>query len=513
MALTLDIKTNDALEKSAIATAVALARVAVYEDKVNALATKNAQLYARSAKEASALANKVKDNCKCAPAGGSRDGQPGGAKLADKSAARNTKERAKQEKKLKDQVKDVGKAFVGIAVATAAAATAAAAFGAALAVSAKHAGDSKREAKALIDAFSGGRGDVILGKLDVLAQALGQSVDDVRGKFVEFRQAGLNIDFSGRLIKMRADIMALGLSAAAADKEIANVTAAADGRYNVEAERKLRELAKAYKGAGSGAIAAKKSLETFEGGSNRIGNVVAETLADVWTRIGPEIGKAANRLADFVTDVLKSKEGKKAIDALTDAFVGLAQAVTAKNMTAVFSEIAKTAEDLGRAVRGLGAVFGGKIGLSIADLFSAKDQIDANAQVISDKRAELAKEAKNGPATSSTSAAGAKATTKNDGGDKSAGGAKGEGYTSSIADALGRKAQSIAMPMVKESTETITSTIAPKAFDKPSVTTAAPTINLTINAPPGADADEYARIMRRELQLLLQAGALSRGYT
>ncbi len=334
MSLTLDIKPNDALAKSALAAASALDRVAANESKVNALSRQSSLVFADAAKNANALAKYTDVYGKRAETayGTTHKLADVGKKDRSKMLAQVNSVYAQEkkvvdvEKKKKDAIEKGAGAFKTMGGAVTIAAAAAVALGTAIALSAKKAFDARREAGALVDAFTGHRGPEALKKLDALAQSLGASTEDVRAKFVEFRQAGLNNDLSGRLIKMRADLMALGLSAGAADKEISAVTGAADGIYNLGAERKLNELARAYKGAGTGALAAARSMQTIEGAENRLSNVATEAMAKLWEKIAPSIGKAANAAADFAIAFIQSERGQAVIDGIAGAIVGMVDA-------------------------------------------------------------------------------------------------------------------------------------------------------------------------------------------
>lgn len=335
MALSIDIKANDAFEKSALAAAAALEKTAKHEQNVDAMAKRIASSYKDAAVSA-------KDMAKYTEAYGKRTEKTYGA--SEKIAQVGKKDRAAMlaqvnkayavEKKVVDKEKEQEKlikkgaiAYAAVTGAIVASVAAVGALGVAIGVSAKGAFDAKRNAAALLDAFTARRGPQALQMLDGLATKLGQSFGDVRQQFVEFRQAGLSNALSAKLIKMRADLIAVGLSAEAADKEISFVTSAADGLGNVAAQRRMAELSRAYGGVGSGAKAAAFALTSVSAAENKIGNVVSEKLAGLWEKIGPAIGKAANQLADFAVKLINSDKGQAAIEGIANAFIKVAGAV------------------------------------------------------------------------------------------------------------------------------------------------------------------------------------------
>lgn len=335
MALEIDIKANDEMEKSALAAADALDKVAKQEEKIDALSQKVALSYKATKVEAAELAKYA------AVYGKAKESDYGTSK---KIADVGTKDRSKMiaqvskayvvEKKTVDKEKEKAAlikkgaiAYAAVTGAIVASVAATAALSVAIANSAKTAYDAKRNAAALLDAFTAKRGPEAMRLLDGLATKLGLSFGEVREQFVSFRQAGLSNALSAKLIKMRADLIAVGLSAESADKELSAVTASADGLGNIAAQRKMAEISRAYGGIGDGAKAAAFALISVEGAQNKIGNVVSEKLAGLWKEIGPEIGKAANQLADFAVKLLKSDEGRAAIDGIASAFKSVASSV------------------------------------------------------------------------------------------------------------------------------------------------------------------------------------------
>lgn len=323
MALTLDIKPNDELANSANRTAKALERVAALENRINGLSKRNAV----TVKVAAAAVERAQEKNKTAVARENKLKQ---------IALDEEKKRAKTLKEVQSKVK-------GIATATAAAVVSATALAFALGASGKNAFESRKEAGALLNAFTGRRGPQAMKLLDTMAGKLGETFGETRAKFVEFRQAGLNNRQSFQLIKLRSDLKAVGLSAGEADKEISRVTSLADGVGNVAALRMMRELSRVYGGVGSGAKAASLAMISLEGAQNKVNNAVSTVLADMWKEVGPSIGRATHRLADFAVNLLKSDEGKAVIRDTVDLFKRMADAVNDENLTTGLNAIRASA--------------------------------------------------------------------------------------------------------------------------------------------------------------------------
>lgn len=573
MSLQLDIKANDAFEQSALKAAAALERTAKAEQSVDAMAGRIAKSYRDAAGSAQQIAKYTEVYGKATDKtyGTSQKIAQVGKKNRSAQLAMLNKEYAAEKKivdKEKEQEKLIKKgalAYAAVGGAIAAAVVGVGALGAAIGMSAKSAFDAKRNAAALIDAFTGHRGPQALALLDSLAGKLGQSFGDVRKQFVEFRQAGLSNSLSMKLIKMRADLIAVGLSAEAADKEIGFVTSAADGVGNVGAIRRMAELSRAYGGVGTGAKAAAAAQTSLAAAENKISNVAGEKMAELWTKIGPSIGKAANQLADFVVKLIESDKGKAALEGVAKAFTSVADSVgpaldglgkvfdfISENKIAVVSGLTFAVGALGVAmisafgpaiaaatVAAAGfaalplAIGAAAVGVGMAvqaivkhwdvleDLAKAayrwgKDIVTGLIDGVKDKISAAVSSVKD-LATSVTDtftkALGIQSPSKvfaEYGRDTVSGFAKGED------EAIARTP----MPLDKAAAEAPAMPIAgsgPQARggrSQSSVTASAGGSSITIEkliVQGGGDANEIATAIRRELQLLLQAGQLSRG--
>lgn len=329
MALTIDILANNELESAAIATADALDRITKREEQISKLATLTGRSY-QDVSKAVAMVNAEQQAASLSA-----------SKLASKAEKVAKAERDALEKKRKTEVsaarqresalkKQEGetKKVLGVATRLAAAiagtVVAAAAVGTGLAVVAAKAAGTAKEAKALINAFTGGRGEEAIKIIDGMAGKLGISINDARQQFIKFRQAGADNSISLALINMRADLMAVGLSADSADKEISKVLQAKGHNAQLAA---LKEISVAYEGIGDGAKAAAENSTSISGAMARLSDATSAALAKLWEKIGPSIEEAANHLSDLATGFLSSKEGEKIITGVADAFIWLAKAV------------------------------------------------------------------------------------------------------------------------------------------------------------------------------------------
>lgn len=531
MALTLDIKPNDALEKSALNAARALDVVAANEKKANALSDRLGKSF-RSAGDAAAYINKQTESygkrAERSMAVADRAGKGAAAAQKKRNAESGkglaTDKRDTDEKKRNSEItKKIGTAVAGVAASIVAATAAATAMGAALALSAKHAAESKQGALALLNAWTHGRGEETLKRIDQFAGQVGMSTEEARQKFIDYRKTSrwVTNQSAADLLKLRQDIVAVSKSTAVADEEIGSILSNADNPAMFAA--KLAEVKRAYGGVGSGALAAADSLQSVDAAQNRISNTVGETLAKLWKEIGPSIGKAANRLADFVDSLLKSDEGKAALAGIADGFKSISEAINKENMTTALNAIRDTAEAVGTVIKGVSAVFGGAIGKSNKQLHAATEAFDENARALEEKRAEIfgrsvADGLASGIASGTTDASNAAV-------------AMADKTSVDFAKALGIQSPSKVFKKFGEQTvegfrkgeeDAITKdmplqeavAVMPKSGSVAGATnnvTSGVTIeNLIVQS--GGDPEAIARSIRQEIQMLLQAGQLARGF-
>lgn len=329
MALQVDILANDQLGPTADRIAKSLALVAQREQQISKLSN---QMGLSLNQTKTAVADLEKR-------------EAARAKALETRASKDAAERKKQ-------AQDLKKAFVeGTAIITAftGAAAAAAAMGYAIANAAKTANDARMNSEAMIGAWTKGDGQVAIAKLDRLADALGEKFSDVREQFVKFKEAGLSNTMSAQLIKLRADLVASGLSAEQAEKEIAPVLSAkTDGARS----HYIKEIARDFGVAGDGALAAYKALHSFDGALSNMDNTKTKLLEDLWKRIEPAVSDAAQQVAVFFREFAASPQGQAVIETLSGAIVDVAKSVVQltsywrENSTAL-SEGLSTAVSLG----------------------------------------------------------------------------------------------------------------------------------------------------------------------
>jgi hypothetical protein len=498
MALEFDIKANDEFSASLEDAAAALQRIAKYEQQINGQSRALGKAY----ESALSYGDKIAKTERTTLA------------TEQKHNALKSKE-SKEDEKRKDRNKESLKAVAAMGAALVAASTAAAALAYKLLDAGKSTYDARREAGALLDAWTGQRGPKALSLIDGMAQKIGLSFQEAREKFLAFREAGLNNKLSFKLIKIRQDLIALGLSAEAADKEVGRVTAVGHDPY--ARLRAINELERSFKGVGSGAFAAYRAMHSVEGAQVKLGNAVSPMLADFWKKVSPAIGDAAHRLADFVITMLKSEEAQGVITKLGDAIVWLASQVTSENLTtgvnvlrAGFSALATVFDVVGRTIA-LGASLAvdavswmsDKIGESVDWLV---DNFPDGAALIDGfvdgikSRVSSAIDAVTGVATD-VAGAFAKAL-----GIQSPSKVFAEYGRQTVAGyELGQKREIGEMPL-QEAART-----RPAASASPVAGGGLTIENLIVQGGANASADDIARAVRRELQLLLNAGALSRG--
>jgi post-segregation antitoxin (ccd killing protein) len=499
VALQLDIKANDAFERSALAAAAALEKVAAREKQVDAYAQKLAGSYQKAA----GYAAKV----------GGPDGKAAGAKPANKDLDAQ-KKKTKEGKKFSDYAKKAYEGGKTLALTLAASAASALALGAALGAAAKNSYETRRNSSALVDAFTGGQGPKVLAQLDNLATKLGMTIDETRSKFVEFRQAGFQSQQAAALIKMRADLQAVGLSAEAADKEIGYVLSKADGHSNAAAMRQLQEISRAYRGIGSGAVAAGKSNETIGGAMAKLSNTATTALAKLWEKIGPDIGKAANRLADFVTKLIDSEAGKKALDGIAAGFKNITEAINEKTLTKAVSLLKEIGAGLSFMVKPIDQT----VGKSASQLDAAVSALDRNDVVLAERAKEMGIDISKGIAAGIEAKKSEAARAATGAADATAGAfAETLGIQSPSKVFMDYGRQTVAGYEIGQREAIGEMPIQAAAARAPAQRPAAGgggsiTIEQLI-VQGGGNAHEIGTAIRQQLQLLLQAGALSRGIT
>ena len=516
MALEIDIKANDDFEKSALRISDALEKIAKEETKINALSNK----LGVSTKQIAAAEKRA-----------------GADQVAEqKKIQAETAAKAKAEEDFNDKLGLGVKGILGFAAAAVGAVAATYELGKNLAEAAYNADAAREGSAALVKAFSGNAGDSVIKQLDEQAKQLGESVVDVRNQFVEYRKAGVDSQIADALIKTRADLVAMKVPAKEADAAIAHVLAA--GHDKNEALAQLGFIKKAFKVAGDGAIAAKVAIGSVASAQAQIHDDVEKTLANIWKRIGPDIGEAAHRMADFVEKLLDSEEGKEAIDDIAKAFHVLADAVTSDNIItgfnaihAVASAISTVFDDVGTAIGFVASEIADFIGdAKLGDLlnpvaFLEKKAVGFGSSIVSglvegisgskneanDATAELAQGA--GDAFAKTLGIHSPSTVFSGYGEDTV-----DGYEQGQKKAIGEEP----MPIVSAAAEQPEPHTAQLAAAEQPAQLAASQSNTTtdqsrtitiekLEVHSSGSPQDVARSIRQELQLLLRAGDLSRG--
>lgn len=326
MSIDLEIAATDEFSQMADKAAKALTRIAAEEKQILDLSNKLGKTEQETARAVALVAKEKKEVERAAVRAAKAEERE--KKKVERAESKAQREREKahreNEKANKDQIEALGKVAKGAALAAtaiAAGAAAAAALVTGLIGAAAEAGRAARNAEALMHGMTGGRGAQALELVDHLAEQLGIRFDDAREQFGRFREAGLDNRMSANLIKMRADLIAFGLSAEAADREVDRVL---NARGSGAQSRALAEISAAYDGVGSGALSAERAATSADGAMNRISNIATEQLEAFWERIGPHIDTAATALADFLEFFVETPEAQAALTALADGFTFVA---------------------------------------------------------------------------------------------------------------------------------------------------------------------------------------------
>jgi hypothetical protein len=186
--------------------------------------------------------------------------------------------------------------------------------------------------------------------VDHIAHKLGMTLEEARGQFLKFRKASdeplfvINNADAMRLVKLRADIAAVSKSTRVADEEMDRLLSlvnqpAAFAKFEAQL-RKTPESFKKFGEIGSGAIAEALSPKSVDAGKKKIEDAVKGIGLKFWEKIGPTIGDAANKLGDFIGKFQNSKEFAVILKDITDSFKWLAE----KGIPAVIDWIKKFAE-------------------------------------------------------------------------------------------------------------------------------------------------------------------------
>lgn len=149
-----------------------------------------------------------------------------------------------------------------------------------------------------------------LENIDKLSLKLGMSLQDGREQFLAFGKAGKTAREAASILKMRADLIAVGNSAEMADAKLKPVLDSASGGATAEA---LRAVGKEAGVAGAGVLAANKRLTTFEGFVTRIKQAPARIFDQLAKSAGPSLDAIGTKLNKALDSLLASPEAAAAV--------------------------------------------------------------------------------------------------------------------------------------------------------------------------------------------------------
>lgn len=324
-----------------------------------------------------------------------------------------------------------------------------------------------------------------MAEVDRVAHKLGMTLEEARGQFLKFRKASdeplfvIDNKTSMRLLNLRADIAAVSKSTKVADEEMDKLLAlVGQPAAFVKLEAQLRKTPEAFKKfgeMGSGAIAEALAPKSVDAGKKKIEDAVKGISLKFWEKIGPIIGDAANKLGDFLDKFSHSKEFAVILKDITDAFKWLAE----KGIPAVIDWIKKFAEAW--------------VGMKDFTSQDIKNFAREKVGELSDMSKKFLE------SIDDTFGSGLLRDLK-----------KGIKDMVMPAPAPGLPAPLTIPPMPQSPTPAGT-TGKQGALQKNESTRLASIVIENINVQGGGSAQENARAVRQELQLLLRAGALSRG--
>lgn len=290
--------------------------------------------------------------------------------------------------------KSSGKASAAVGAfgkAAAAAATVAVAGVAAVASGLNKIGENKiarDNIRAMLNQLTHGRGDEAFKKLDTLARNLGKSTEEVATDFRDFRKKGLDNLNSAALIKLKADLEAVGVQgddvAKAIDKTANAIMAGGD------AGKEIAKTAKEFGAIGDGSNAAAKSVGTVEGAFNSLKRMFDDVLGNLGDEFGPTIvelvgtvkeafgsidpATAASAIKNVKAALLGLKPVIKAVASGVEFFMGVFNSVADliqgkgilfNTLKEIWQDLGTTAADVAGAVSGAWTTLTDAIGSAV----------------------------------------------------------------------------------------------------------------------------------------------------
>lgn len=201
-----------------------------------------------------------------------------------------------------------------------------------------------------------------LENIDKLSLKLGMSLQDGRDQFLAFGKAGKTAREAASILKMRADLIAMGNSAEMADAKLKPVLDSASGGATAEA---LRAVGKEAGVAGAGVLAANKRMLTFEGFVTRLKQAPARIFDQLAKSAGPSLDAIGTKLNKAMDSLLESDEAKAAVGAVVSGLGKLLSVAEtlAPLVVPLFKGFAEGIKPIGAAlgpvVAAIGKAFGG----------------------------------------------------------------------------------------------------------------------------------------------------------
>lgn len=172
--------------------------------------------------------------------------------------------------------------------------------------------------RATLDQVTRGRGAEALAHLDKLAKGLNMSVADAADQFVALRKAGAKAATATALIKLRADLEAVGLNAQEAQAQVDKALLAI--RAGGDPSAVIAKTAKKFGAVGDGSNAAAKKAFTLEGIMTSLLLAFEQTAAVIADQLGPVMVDLARA---FTEGFGGAEGGTGVLKAVKDAMVAL----------------------------------------------------------------------------------------------------------------------------------------------------------------------------------------------
>jgi hypothetical protein len=175
--------------------------------------------------------------------------------------------------------------------------------------------------RAALDQVTGGRGEEAVAVLDKLAKGLNMPVEKLTDQFIALRKQGINNIDSENLIKLRADLVAVGVDAKTADEAIKGAVESI--KSGKDASAVIDDVANKFGAMGDGANASADSFYTLEGAMDR----VKGGMERLGGRLADKSSESFDKLAQSVSGWWDKFEESGAAEAILDAITAGIDAV------------------------------------------------------------------------------------------------------------------------------------------------------------------------------------------